>query len=76
MTQNWHNSKSSLKNRWEEFLLPINGEPQGLYVEMGPHQHFCPGQPQTTILPISDSRVAGITGVSHHAQIITIFPKK
>jgi hypothetical protein len=27
---------------------------------------FCPGWPQTTILPISNSLIAGIMGVSHH----------
>jgi hypothetical protein len=34
-------------------------------LEMGISQSICPGGPQTTILPISASQVARITGMSH-----------
>jgi hypothetical protein len=38
-----------------------------LLTEMGISLTFYPGWPQTTILPMSASRVAGITGTSHNA---------
>jgi hypothetical protein len=61
--------------RWIEillFVLPGITGMMGVYhhtqplVEMGVSQTFCPGWPQTLILPISASNVARIIGVSHH----------
>jgi hypothetical protein len=42
-------------------------------LEMGISQSICPGGPQTTILPISASQVARITGMSHQYRLDQYF---
>jgi hypothetical protein len=42
---------------------------QLLLTEMGSHELFCLGWPQTTILPKSASQVARITGMSYHSWL-------
>jgi hypothetical protein len=44
-----------------------------LLLEMGISLTFCPNWPQTAILPISASQVAGITIMSHYAQLSECF---
>jgi hypothetical protein len=54
------------------FTLPAIAEMTGAHndtqlfsFEMGSHEHFCQGWPQTMIYPISASEIARITGMSH-----------
>jgi hypothetical protein len=42
-----------------------------LLFEIGSHKIFCPGWPQTTVLLISVSLEARITGMSHHIWLIS-----
>jgi hypothetical protein len=42
-------------------------------LEMKVSQTLCPGWPQTSILPISASQVARITGTSHQCPAVTEF---
>jgi hypothetical protein len=47
--------------------------PDFLLVDVQVWRTFCPGWPLTTILPISTSQVAKITGLSHHGKLYFSF---
>jgi hypothetical protein len=60
-------AQNSIVYRYHIFFTP------SIFIEMEVCLTFFPGWLQTTILPISASRVAGIAGMSHHTLLIFWF---